>query len=202
MKPHTPTHYSFCSSQVTQHNGTTTVVGTVAGEVPPHHNTLDQTIRNELHRYAPPNLTARLLVQAAIAADNANGITATTHPTIGTDEYPPNRTQPGTWYSLVVFVLTSLAMGLSVALAWEFYHLLDEGLGLAAAWHNSCFAFEQGLQYMYATVPITQTLVHGATLLYEQATWVFHWVLVAILLWLGLDAYTPMPQLQHYHSQT
>lgn len=128
----------------------------------------DAVLRNELRWQPGPDLTARLLALAAAPL-------------------APPRPQPKRWYTNLVLVLTVMAMAVSFAVAWQFYGALTTELGLAGAWQQLQLALANGLQQVYATLPPLRYVIMLLDGVREQ----LHWLLLAVVLWLALDGWTP-----------
>lgn len=131
---------------------------------------LDALLRAELRWEAPPELTARLLslVPAVSLLGNL-----------------PARPKP--WYSTLVFVLTAIAVGLSLAVAWQVYGALGAELGLTAVFEQLRLAPLIGLQRLYETLPASRQAVEVVVAVRDQ----LHWLLLAMVLWLALDGWQP-----------
>jgi hypothetical protein len=131
---------------------------------------LDALLRAELRWEAPPELTARLLSLVP-------GV-----PLLGTLSARP---QP--WYSTLVLVLTAIAVGLSLAVAWQVYGVLGAELGLTAVFEQLRLAPLIGLQRLYETLPVSRQAVAVLVAVRDQ----LHWLLLALVLWLALDGWQP-----------
>ncbi|NTU79565.1 MAG: NAD-glutamate dehydrogenase [Chloroflexales bacterium] len=131
---------------------------------------LDSVLRHELRWEAPPELTARLLSLIPGAPMLA---------------IAPAR--PKTWYSMLVLVLTAVALGLSLAVAWQIYSVVGAELGLAAIIEQLRYAPMIGLQRLYEALPASRQAVAVLVAVRDQ----LHWLLLAIILWLALDGWQP-----------
>ncbi|NNJ10716.1 anti-sigma factor [Chloroflexales bacterium ZM16-3] len=142
-------------------------------ELPPREpeNTLDQILRQELRWEAPSALTAQLLALVPGAPV--------------TNLLPPMR--PKSWYSMLVLVLTAVAIGLSLAVAWQLYSLIGAELGLGAILVQLRDAPAVGLQRLYEALPASRQFVALLVAVRDQ----LHWLLLAIVLWLALDGWQP-----------
>jgi hypothetical protein len=127
---------------------------------------LDPILRTELRWDVPPELAARLLQLVP-----------------GHTLLPPIPVRPKPWYSLLVLVLTAVTIGLSLAVAWQFYGLLGAELGLDALLMQLRDAPALALQQLYAAIPASRNLVAGLALVRDQ----LHWLLLAAVLWLAFD---------------
>jgi hypothetical protein len=134
-------------------------------------DSLDQILRQELRWEVTPKLTAQLLALVPGAAVLVI----------------PATTRPKSWYSLLVLVLTAVAIGLSLAVAWQFYNVVGVELGLGAMFAQLQAAPAIGLQRLYAALPISRQLVSLLVAVRNQ----LHWLLLAVVLWLALDGWQP-----------
>jgi hypothetical protein len=143
-------------------------------------DTLDQVLRAELAWQAPPELTNQLLsiVQQAAASEPV------------ARPVPPAR--PQTWYTVLVSILTALAMTLSLLVAWQFYGALSTELGIAEWWAQAQQLPAAGLAWLDAHLPVLRMALDilGSSQEYVQ------WLLAAIVLWLALDGWAPANQAQ------
>jgi hypothetical protein len=142
-------------------------------ELPPREpeDALDQILRQELRWEAPSALTAQLLALVPGA------------PVVNL--LPPMR--PKSWYSMLVLVLTAVAIGLSLAVAWQLYSLIGAELGLGAILAQLRDAPAVGLQRLYEALPASRQLVALLVAVRDQ----LHWMLLAVVLWLALDGWQP-----------
>ncbi len=131
---------------------------------------LDSVLRQELRWEAPPELTARLL----------NLIPGAPPLAVATP-------RPKSWYSFLVLVLTAVAIGLSLAVAWQVYSAVGAELGLAAVIEQLRYAPAIGLQRLYEALPASRQVVAVVVAVRDQ----LHWLLLAIVLWLALDGWQP-----------
>jgi hypothetical protein len=140
-------------------------------ELPPHEpeDNLDQILRQELRWEVPPTLAAQLLALVPGA------------PPV----FVPAR--PKSWYSMLVLVLTSIAIGLSLAIAWQFYSAVGAELGLGAMLTQLQAAPGIGLQRLYDALPASRQVVTLLGAVRDQ----LHWLLLAVVLWLALDGWQP-----------
>jgi hypothetical protein len=130
---------------------------------------LDALLRQELRWECPPELTARLLSLVPGLAR------------------VPAPVRPKTWYSMLVLVLTAVAVGLSLALAWQFVGALGAELGFAAILEQLGNAPAVGLDRLYQALPASRQVVAVLVAVRDQ----LHWLLLAIVLWLALDGWQP-----------
>jgi len=142
------------------------------------HQSLNAVLRSELYWVAPAALTAQLLALTAASGGAASAPLFATRP------------RPKGWYVTVVYVLTALAIGLSLAVAWQFIGLLMAQIGLADALTQLLAAPAQGLAQLaqlVQTLPGSQSFIAFAQKLREQLLWL---LLVAVL-WAALDKWYP-----------
>lgn len=132
------------------------------------HQSLDLMLRSELHWTAPAALTMQLLALVSPA-----GLAS--------------RPRPKGWYVTVVYVLTALAVGLSLAVAWQFFGMLAAQIGLGDALSQLLAAPSQGLAQLTRAIPGVQAVMPFALKLHEQLLWL---LLVAVL-WAALDKWNP-----------
>ncbi len=130
---------------------------------------LDSLLRRELRWEAPSELTIRLL--NLIPGAPALAIAP----------------RPKTWYSMLVLVLTAVAIGLSLVVAWQVYSAVGAELGLAAILEQLRYAPAIGLQRLYEALPASRQAVAVLVAVRDQ----LHWLLLAIVLWLALDGWQP-----------
>lgn len=136
-------------------------------------DTLDRILRQELCWEVPPELTARLigLIPGAALVGVPLALSV----------------RPKSWYSLLVLVLTAVAIGLSLAVAWQFYSAVGAELGFGAMLAQLQAAPGIGLQRLYDALPISRNVVALLVAVRDQ----LHWLLLAIVLWLALDGWQP-----------
>ncbi len=135
---------------------------------PSRDDQLDAILRTELRWDAPPDLTARLLSLV---------------PGVALLEFVPERAKPKPWYSMLVLVLTAVAVGLSLAVAWRFYSLVGVELGLEVMFAQLREAPAIGLQRLYEALPASRQGVALLVAVRDQ----LHWLLLAVVLWLAFD---------------
>jgi hypothetical protein len=131
---------------------------------------LDTLLRHELRWEAPPELTARLL--GLVPGVALLGVA------------PP---RPKSWYSMLVLVLTAIAVGLSLAVAWQIFGAVTTELGLAGYLEQLRYAPAVALERLYEALPASRQLVAVLVAVRDQ----LHWLLLAIVLWLALDGWQP-----------
>ena len=98
---------------------------------------------------------------------------------------PPPR--PKSWYSLLVLALTAVAIGLSLAVAWQLYNTVGIEFGFAASLEQLRNAPLLGLQRLDEALPASRPAVAVLIALRDQ----LHWLLLALVLWLALDGWQP-----------
>lgn len=153
---------------------------------------LDQVLRQEMRWQAPPDLTERLVGMVA-----GVGASTAASPVVVAEPLPP---QPGRWYSILVMLLTAVAVGVSFAVAWQFYGIVGAELGLSEAWNHIQALVSMGLHQLYGEIPVLRHIMTFIGTLYEQASWLVNWVLLAVVLWLVFDSYTPGASAQRQQS--
>ncbi len=141
------------------------------------HDALDQMLCEELSWQTPPELTSQLLgiVQAHCAASQGLAL-----------EHPPVA-KPSRWYTMLVSILTTMAVTLSLIVAWQFYGVVSAELGLNVLWMQAQQSFAAGLNWLYAQAPFLPSLVEVLDGVRAQ----LHWLLIAVVLWLALDGWSP-----------
>lgn len=158
-----------------------------------HHmsdDTLDGILREELRWQVPSELTNQLLL---LVSDTPPFF----QPSVAGAAYI--RSSPRTWYSVLVMVLTSVCVGLSFAVAWQFYGVVGTELGLMDMWHQIQATMSNAFQWLYHEFPMTRTLISVLVSTYEHTYWVLNWLLVSLILWLALDGSSPsMAHQRHY----
>ena len=136
---------------------------------PSRDDRLDAVLRTELRWEAPPDLTLRLLSLVPGGA---------------LFDLIPEREKPKQWYSMLVLVLTAVAVGLSLAVAWRFYSLVGAELGLSMMFAQLREAPAIGLQRLYEALPASRQVVALLVAVRDQ----LHWLLLAVVLWLAFDS--------------
>jgi hypothetical protein len=146
---------------------------TTTPELPPREpeDTLDQILCKELRWEVPPALAAQLL--SLVPGAPMLGVSALA--------------RPKSWYSLLVLVLTAVAIGLSLAVAWQVYSAVGAELGLGPILAQLQSAPAVGLQRLYEALPASRQLVSLLVAVRDQ----LHWLLLAVVLWLALDGWQP-----------
>jgi hypothetical protein len=142
-------------------------------------DTLDQLLRTELCWQAPPELSERLRMLAAEATQCE--VVYRQEPVLAMP------VGPRPWLKMLVAVLTIVAMTLSLVVAWYFYGALSVELGLDELWRQAQLLPEQWLAQAYTQMPALRTVVTVLGNVRDQ----LHWLLIAIVLWLALDGWSP-----------
>jgi hypothetical protein len=132
---------------------------------------LNAVLRAELQWQAPVALTARLL---ALAAAGPAALTFT-------------RPRPKRWYVVIVYLLTATAIGLSLAVAWQFFGLFAAQIGLGAMLEQALAVSSQWLEQITQTLPVSPAAIQFLLKAREQLLWL---LLVAVL-WAVVDKWNP-----------
>lgn len=158
----------------------------------PEEQLLDQVLRSVLAWQAPPEVTERLIrlvptitVSAAVSHP-PNQADLETHDRGATTVAP----HPSRWYSILVMILTTMAVGVSFAVTWQFYGMLGTELGLNQAWSDLQVKVAWYIQQVREEVPLLSTVADTIMVFYGQASWLLSWLLLAIVLWLAFDNQT------------
>jgi hypothetical protein len=139
---------------------------------------LDVLLRAEMSWEAPAALTARLLDLAL--AGPAALVTPPAAPLV-------LRIQPKRWYVITVYLLTAAAIGLSLAITWQFIVLLAAQIGLGDAMAQLLAAPSQGFEQLTRMLPVSSGTIDFALKVREQLLWL---LLVAVL-WAVVDKWNP-----------
>ncbi|HET9223759.1 MAG TPA: anti-sigma factor [Roseiflexaceae bacterium] len=132
---------------------------------------LNAVLRAELQWQVPAALTAHLL---ALAATGPAALIMT-------------RPQPKRWYVVVVYLLTAAAIGLSLAVAWQFFGLFAAQIGLSALLEQALAVPGQWLDQITQTLPVSPAAIQFLLKAREQLLWL---LLVAVL-WAVVDKWNP-----------
>jgi hypothetical protein len=97
-------------------------------------------------------------------------------------------------------ILTSMAVGVSFAVAWQFYGLVGAELGLSDLAARFQETVASGMQQMGEEVPLIHQALTFVGSLYRHMAWLINWLLIALILWVVLDGYTPGPPLQQQRT--
>jgi hypothetical protein len=139
------------------------------------HQALDTALRAELQWQAPAALTAQLLALAAAGPAALAGVPLLIRP------------RPKRWYVTTVYLLTALAIGLSLAIAWQFFGLIAAQIGLGDALAQLLAAPSQGLDQLARMLPVSKNTIDLLLKAREQLLWL---LLVAVL-WAVVDKWNP-----------
>jgi len=97
------------------------------------------------------------------------------------------RQRPKRWYVTVVYLLTAAAIGLSLAIAWQFLVLLAAQIGLGDALTQLLAAPSQGLAQLMRALPLSPSTIDLFLKVREQLLW----LLLAAVLWAVVDKWNP-----------
>jgi anti-sigma factor RsiW len=142
------------------------------------HSALDVVLRGEMRWEAPSALSDRLL---ALAATMPLGLDAPATPAL------MERPRPKGWHVTLAYVLTALAIGLSMAVVWSVGSTLVGTLGVQAF-----LAQLQALPAQLAaqlTTALPESRFAVAFFLYVRDKLL--WLLLAAVLWAVLDKWNP-----------
>jgi hypothetical protein len=154
-----------------------------------HHQALDVVLRDELRWEVPAALTARLLALAADPAALTDVPLALSQQDMLAMPQPtrpialPARPRPQRWYVTAVYVLTATVIGLSLAVAWQFFGMLAMQAGIDTALTQLIAAPAQGLSLLARALPESRYLIDFFLKVRTQLMWL---LLVAVL-WAALD---------------
>ena len=140
---------------------------------------LDVVLPDELRWRAPAALTAQLLALAAA------GPAALTAPVVAWRG-------PKRWYVAIVYLLTTVAIGLSLVIVWQFLALLAAQFGLGDALAQMLAAPSQGFDQLMRALPVSHVVIDFFLKLREQLMW----LLLAAVLWAILDKWNPQLSLR------
>lgn len=143
----------------------------------------DTMLRSELAWQAPADLTARLMSLAM-----AGPAALVTPPPVAV----PARVMPKRWYVVTVYLLTAAAIGLSLAIAWQFISLMAAQMGVGDALSQLMAAPSMGFERLLQMLPVSSGTISFALKVREQLLWL---LLVAIL-WAIVDKWNPQFSLQ------
>lgn len=126
---------------------------------------IDAALRDELRWEVPSVLTAQLM---AIALQGS---------------YLTPVARPRRWYVIVVYILTLLVMGVSLALAWQIGAIVAMQIGLGDMLNQMLAAPSQWLAQLSQSLPQSQAVIDFALRVRDQLLW----LLLAAVLWAALD---------------
>jgi predicted anti-sigma-YlaC factor YlaD len=140
------------------------------------HAALDAVLRTEMRWEAPAALTASLLAIAATAplAENESWRVA-----------PQPR--PQSWYVTLVYVLTSMAIAVSLMVAWQFVGGLLVQVGISDVWAWLWNAPSQAMQALVQTLPQARVALAFILDMRDKLLW----LLLAAVLWAAFDKWNP-----------
>lgn len=133
--------------------------------------TLDVLLRHEMRWEAPTELTNRLMIMAASPWAAAPMVVA----------------RPQRWYVRVVYVLTLVILGLSLALAWQMVVGITTQLGLLDSLNQILAMPGWALQQLTAARPESRYVIEFVLRARDQLMW----LLLAAVLWVALDRWNP-----------
>ena len=133
--------------------------------------TLDVLLRHEMHWEAPAELTNRLMMMAAAPWAAAPMVVA----------------RPQRWYVRVVYVLTLVILGLSLALAWQMAVGITAQLGLFDSLNQILAMPGWALQQLTAARPESRYVIEFVLRARDQLMW----LLLAAVLWVALERVNP-----------
>ncbi len=142
----------------------------------------DQALQAELRWVAPPELTTQLLalIPSIAVTHDFEGV-------MDAMQSPSCYRQPEPRYGTPLLIVTATVVGLSLAIAWQFYSLIGAQLGLEVWWNQVQVFPDLGIKWLYDTVPVTRYIMALLGSIRHQ----LHWLLMAAILWLALDGWTP-----------
>lgn len=143
---------------------------------------LNAVLRAELHWQAPTALTAQLLALAAA----------------GPAALIMVRPRPKRWYVVVVYLLTAAAIGLSLAVAWQFFGLLAAQIGLGTMIEQALAVPGFWLGQLTRTLPVSPGAIQFLLKAREQLLWL---LLVAVL-WAVVDKWNPQFSLRRRQTSS
>lgn len=148
---------------------------------------LDTVLKTELRWEAPPELTARLLAMVDAPAAAQPVLAAA----------PAARSvRPGGWYVTLIYVLTALAIGVSLAVGWQVVSALTGQLPLQGLLGEALAAGANGLTWLTTTLPESRYAIDFFLQVRDQLMW----LLCVAVLWAFLDAWSPRLQMQRRNA--
>lgn len=141
---------------------------------------INQVLREELSWQAPSELSNQLLALAQAQATPAPV-------NVTQQSLQPAPAGPSRWYTVLVTVLTVLALISSLFIASEWYSIIEAQFGLNAFWSTLWALPDMVFGWLYTQLPFTEVMVNALSSVQQQV----HWLLVALVLWLALDGWTP-----------
>jgi hypothetical protein len=146
------------------------------------HASLDVVLRTEMRWEVPAALTASLL---AIAA------TAPLVETAGQSLFVPRPRLKG-WYVTLVYVLTAMAVAVSLMVAWQLVGALLVQAGVPDVWTWLWNAPSQAMQALVQALPQAREVLAVALDVRDKLLW----LLLAAVLWAAFDKWSPSPSPQ------
>jgi hypothetical protein len=150
---------------------------------------LDVVLRAELRWEAPAALSERLLALAAdpAALTDVPLVLSQRDHLVLPQSMPPAAAsagpRPKQWYVTAVYVLTAAVIGLSLAVAWQFFGMLATQVGIDTALTQLMAAPAQGLSLLARALPESRYVIDFLLKVRTQLMWL---LLVAVL-WAALD---------------
>lgn len=145
------------------------------------HAALDAVLRREMHWQAPAALTASLLAIAAAAPLIENGAWL-----------PAPRQRPQGWYVTLVYVLTAMAIAVSLMVAWQVVGGLLVQAGVTDVWAWLWNAPSQATQALVQALPQARDVLAFILDMRDKLLW----LLLAAVLWAAFDKWNPSPPTQ------
>lgn len=142
---------------------------------------LDRMLRPAMRWEAPPQLTSNLLAMIAVAPS----IMAAMPPDLAFGPRP----RPKRWYVVLVTILTILAIGVSLLVAWDLYGVVISELGLPALLSSIYTSMSESVNQFFAKMPQLGMFI---TMLAGVRNYLY-WLLLVAVLWAVLDGWSPRP---------
>jgi anti-sigma factor RsiW len=138
------------------------------------HKALDVVLRAEIRWEAPAALSARLLALAEM-------------PPAAIAQLSALRPRPASWYTTLIYALTALAIGFSLAMGWRLIGMLAGQIALQDLFIQVLGGPAQALTQVTTTLPETRYLIDFFLRVRDQLLW----LLLAAVVWAVLDRWTP-----------
>ncbi len=144
------------------------------------HASLDAVLRTEMRWEPPAALTASLLAIAATAplTEHASWL-------------PAPRQRPQSWYVTLVYVLTSIAIAVSLMVAWQVVGGLLVQAGVTDVWAWLWNAPSQAMQALVQALPQARIVLAFILDMRDKLLW----LLLAAVLWAAFDKWNPPTQI-------
>ncbi len=154
-------------------------------------NAFEQALQAELYWTTPPELTTQLLalIPSIPVTHNFEGV-------MDAMQLPSRYRQPEPRYPTPLLIVTAMVVGISLAIAWQIYSLIGAQLGLEVWWYQIQVFPDLGIKWLYDTVPVMRYVLA----LFSSIRHQLHWLLMAAILWLALDGWTPSFMIQRRSS--